>query len=84
VSAKADWLIVSASTLLGAAAAFLAVYNLTVWLLGPAHHDQSDIGIGLAGILFGTIAALVGAVIGRALALRHVRGAATRRRASRQ
>ena len=40
----------------------IAVYNIYVWTQ-PVHHDLSDIGTGLLGVLFGVIAGLIGASV---------------------
>lgn len=45
---------------------FVAAYRIYVWTQ-PSHHDLSDIGTGLIGLVVGVIAGLVAASIALAL-----------------
>jgi dipeptide/tripeptide permease len=71
IPSTASWLIAFACAVAGMILAFIAAYNVTVWLVGePVHHDASDMNAGLLGVAFGVIAAPIGAFVAAYFAAR--------------
>jgi hypothetical protein len=56
------WWVRSACVIVGFLVPLIGVYNVYV-STQPVHHDLSDIGTGLFGVLFGVLAGLIGASV---------------------